>query len=237
MKVLLLSVSIFIYQSIVAQNGLGDVIGTVLLPSELPAKDISVWVEDGDKVYSTRSGDDGRFRISAVPSGEYIVSVALQSDTFYTPAVYVTPDGFGNVGRFVCVEVFEQEVVVIDGNYQKMKLEMNSSPVTTLSDEDILNSPGKFDVSTLVANATSEVKADENGELMFRGSRKGDMVYVMDGVKMDQVMNLPSCAIKNMTIYSGAIPAKYGDTTGGVIVVETKSYFDLLREYRIGLSR
>jgi hypothetical protein len=237
MKVLLLSVSIFIYQSVMAQSGLGDVIGTILLPTELPAKDVSVWVEDGDKIYSTRSGEDGRFRISAVPSGEYVVSVALKLDTFYTPAVYVTPDGFGNVGRFVCVEITEEDVVVIDGGYQKMILEMNSSPVTTLSDEDILRSSGKFNVSTLVSNATSEVKADENGELMFRGARKGDMIYVMDGVKMAEVMNLPSCAIKNMTIYSGAIPAKYGDTTGGVIVVETKSYFDLLREYRIGLGK
>jgi hypothetical protein len=32
-------------------------------------------------------------------------------------------------------------------------------------------------------------------------------------------------------VYSGAIPAKYGDTTGGVVVMETLSYFDLLREY------
>jgi outer membrane receptor protein involved in Fe transport len=37
-------------------------------------------------------------------------------------------------------------------------------------------------------------------------------------------------------VYSGAIPAKYGDTNGGVIVVETRSYFDLLREYNSRMS-
>jgi hypothetical protein len=29
-----------------------------------------------------------------------------------------------------------------------------------------------------------------------------------------------------MRVYSGGIPAKYGDCSGGVIVIETKSYFD-----------
>jgi hypothetical protein len=33
-----------------------------------------------------------------------------------------------------------------------------------------------------------------------------------------------------MVIYTGGIPAKYGDTMGGVVVLETKGYFDLLRE-------
>jgi hypothetical protein len=33
-----------------------------------------------------------------------------------------------------------------------------------------------------------------------------------------------------MIVYAGGIPAKYGDAMGGVIVLETKSYFDLYRE-------
>jgi hypothetical protein len=31
-------------------------------------------------------------------------------------------------------------------------------------------------------------------------------------------------------VYSGGLPAKYGDTMGGVIVVETKSFFDMYYE-------
>jgi hypothetical protein len=37
-----------------------------------------------------------------------------------------------------------------------------------------------------------------------------------------------------MSIYTGGLPAKYGDTTGGVIVIETKSY---LEDYYEKLSR
>jgi hypothetical protein len=33
-----------------------------------------------------------------------------------------------------------------------------------------------------------------------------------------------------MQVYTGGVPAKYGDTTGGVIVVETKSYLEEYNE-------
>jgi hypothetical protein len=32
-------------------------------------------------------------------------------------------------------------------------------------------------------------------------------------------------------VYTGGLPAKYGDTLGGVVVMETKGYFDLYRQW------
>ena len=77
---------------------------------------------------------------------------------------------------------------------------------------------------------SSEIKMADDGELMFRGARKGDMIYVLDGVKLQDVYNVPSCSINSMMVYTGGLPAKYGDTLGGAIVVETYGYFDLLRQ-------
>jgi hypothetical protein len=70
--------------------------------------------------------------------------------------------------------------------------------------------------------------------LVFRGARKGDMIYMIDGIKANDVVNVPSVSIGNMMVYTGALPAKYGDTLGGVVVVETKSYFDLYRAWMAG---
>jgi len=39
--------------------------------------------------------------------------------------------------------------------------------------------------------------------------------------------------IGNMTVYTGGVPAKYGDFTGGVVVIESKSYSDYVIEKRI----
>jgi hypothetical protein len=78
---------------------------------------------------------------------------------------------------------------------------------------------------------SSEIKVDDDGQLMFRGARKGDMIYILDGIKSNEVYSVPSCSINRMMVYTGGLPAKYGDTLGGAIVVETKSYFDLYRAY------
>jgi outer membrane receptor protein involved in Fe transport len=78
---------------------------------------------------------------------------------------------------------------------------------------------------------SSDVKVSEDGELMFRGSRKGDMIYMMDGIKSNAVSAIPSCAIGRVMVYTGGLPAKYGDTLGGVVIMETKSYFDLYRRW------
>ena len=89
-------------------------------------------------------------------------------------------------------------------------------------------------LKTLATSMSSEIKVDDDGQLMFRGARKGDMIYMVDGIKANDVVNIPSSAIGNMMVYTGALPAKYGDTLGGVVVVETKSYFDLYRAWMAG---
>lgn len=107
-------------------------------------------------------------------------------------------------------------------------------PIPSLTGEEITRSPAKFDPKGLILSMTSEVRMTDDGELVFRGARKGDMLYMVDGVKANDVVKVPSAAIGNMMVYTGALPAKYGDTLGGVVVVETKSYFDLYRAWMAG---
>jgi outer membrane receptor protein involved in Fe transport len=40
----------------------------------------------------------------------------------------------------------------------------------------------------------------------------------------------------SVSIYTGGLPAKYGDTTGGVVAVETKTYFDFYNQKIAELS-
>jgi outer membrane receptor protein involved in Fe transport len=79
----------------------------------------------------------------------------------------------------------------------------------------------------MLANSNSEITKTENNQLIIRGSRAGDVIYYVDGVKMNTMQSIPGAAIGGMTVFTGGVPAKYGDTTGGVVVLETKSYFDL----------
>ncbi len=71
------------------------------------------------------------------------------------------------------------------------------------------------------------VGAYEIGQIIVR---IGDYI---DGVKQDDnLRGVPGSSIGSLTVYVGGVPAKYGDVTGGVVVIETKSYFDLYNQWK-----
>ena len=95
------------------------------------------------------------------------------------------------------------------------------------------------DIKKIVSSLTSDIKVSPSGdELYFRGSRSGAVVYFIDGVKIrENVPNIPSSGIGSIAVYSGGVPAKYGDSTGGYIIIETKSYLEDYYEKRNSQSR
>lgn len=214
------------------QGSLGDVVGEVKdKKTNQPIYSAVVTIEDNGAKYQARTDPDGRFRISAVPAGKYFARIVYYEDTMNNISVNVPIEGFDNLG----IIMFDSEnTLVFDDiivDTKRLKLEYGSLPVTQMSAEEIEKSPLKFDQKSLIAAMASDVRMSDDGELYFRGARKGDMVYVMDGIKSNVVSNVPSCAVGRMMVYTGGIPAKYGDTMGGVVVMETKSYFDLYREW------
>lgn len=215
------------------QGAYGEVIGTVLeKKSDNAVYGAQVFILDQGHKYQAITDADGRFRISAVPAGNYFVNIKYFGDTMTRIEAKVPMDGFANLGtiRFQSgvLEILAVDVIANDGS---IKLEYGELPVRSLSADEIDKSPLKFDVKGLVASMSSEIRQTEDGELVFRGARKGDMLYLMDGVKASEIGSVPGVAIGRMMVYTGGLPAKYGDTLGGVVVMETKSYFDLFREW------
>lgn len=212
-----------------AQSVTGDAIGVVIdTDSKQPMEFVKALIQDHGKKYQALTDKDGRFRITALPSGTYSLVLIFGPDTSKSYEIEVPIEAYANLGtvEFKPYGVSKDEVVV----KQKLKLRMGELPMPELTNEEIAHNPNKFSIATMATQLSSEVKMDDDGQLMFRGARKGDMIYVVDGVKMPEVYNLPSCAINRMMVYTGGLPAKYGDTLGGAIVVETLGYFDLLRQ-------
>ena len=78
---------------------------------------------------------------------------------------------------------------------------------------------------------SKKIKKGDNGELYFKGARNGTSVYYIDGIKLTGALaNLPARSYASIQVYTGGVPAKYGDTTGGVVAIETQSYFSLWRQ-------
>ena len=97
---------------------------------------------------------------------------------------------------------------------------------------DLKADPNKLSPLVLIAHSTPGVTASADGkQLYFRGSRPQSTMYIVDGVKTrNGVLGIPGGAIGHVTVYTGGVPAKYGDFTGGVVVIETRSYFDMINE-------
>lgn len=222
-----------------AQSMNGEIMGKVLdTVGNAPLYGVKVWVEVGDTKLFGLSNFDGRYRISAVPPGTYTVYMKYKMDTIEEANQFVKPDG-------LCVlkdisftnQLMLDEIDILGGRAAVKIIEIGNEHMITLSPEDINLSVNRQDVLALIENMSSDIQRSSSGDLIIRGSRPGDVVYFVDGVKADNLGSFPGSAIGGVTVYTGGIPAKYGDTTGGVVILETKSYFDLYRAWKIATSK
>jgi hypothetical protein len=219
-----------------AQNMNGDIIGKVLDSTDLqPIIGARVWVEVGDsKLYSV-TNVDGRFRISAVPPGTYSLYIKNSKDTMIVHNQYVKPDGICAVPDVYFSSYVMKDETEIIGRHPM--IDQGNEHMITMLPEDIALSVNRLDVASMIENMSSDISRTGNGDFVIRGSRPGDVIFFVDGVKSDNLNRFPGSAIGGVTVYTGGIPAKYGDTTGGVIILETKSYFDMYREWKIAMGR
>lgn len=232
-KKIILSALLMMSGMLMAQSNLGEVIGTVVdKKTEVPVYGAVAFIETAGTKYQVRTEYDGRFRISGIPSGTYIMQIRHYEDTMKNIIVQVPVDGFYQAGTIK----FESTLVTLETmnagyNKNEIKLISGDLPVRTLTAEEIDKSPLKFDVKGLISSMSSEIRLGDDGSLAFRGARKNDMLYLIDGVKTSEVGSVPGCSIGSLMVYTGGLPAKYGDTMGGVVVMESKSYFDLYRQW------
>jgi hypothetical protein len=220
-----------------AQSMNGEIMGKVLDTVENePLYGVKVWVEVGDNKLFGLSNLDGRYRISAVPPGTYTVFLKFKSDTIQVANQYVKPDGLCVLKDISFANQLILGETILEFTRQPL-IEIGNEHMTTLSPEDINLSVNRQDVLALIENMSSDIQKSSSGDLIIRGSRPGDVVYFVDGVKTSNLGTFPGSAIGGVTVYTGGIPAKYGDTTGGVVILETKSYFDLYRAWKIATSK
>ena len=194
-----------------------------------PVPYANVYVMYGDNLIGNVCDFEGNFTIKPVPPGTYTLYVKYTGyqDVQITDVV-VSSDRITFVdnakmtaGIFIDPKVIITAEKIIDKDMPELKI------ITKDQLDDI---PGHGNTNNLIAVTTSDVQvSDDNNEIYFRGSRSGDALYIIDGARMLNPESMcPSVAIGRVQVYTGGVPAKYGDFTGGVIVIETQSYFEWL---------
>jgi hypothetical protein len=213
--------------------------GKVLDEKGEPIVGAVVRVTAGAAVKGDQTDLDGKFRIKPLTAGRYtvrfeatgktsvtITNVLVDHELITFMKDVVMPDSTFTIGGLEIVGSTEPPLISVD-----------IAPIMFRS-KDLIHLPAANggSITQMAAALSSDIKPDPNGtDLYVRGSRAGSVLYFIDGVKVREGgIRMPSSGISSIGVYTGALPAKYGDTTGGVIVVETKNY---LEDYYRKLNR
>lgn len=207
----------------------GEIHGKVFDDFGLPVEGVIIEASSGSEPMPALTDSTGRFRIKPLPPGTYTVKMRMTGfSEINVTGVKVNPDKITFLKDATLTMNTERAVIVLE--YKDPLIHKDGETVITIRSKELnqMSSSNGGDLKKMVLSLSSEIKSSADGEeLYFRGSRSGSVIYLIDGVKIrENVPNIPSSGISSMSVYTGGLPAKYGDTTGGVIVIETKSYLE-----------
>ena len=230
-KVIIIAAILSISNVLNAQVNLATIRGVIYNGEDstevVPFARVYIETESGQR--NTISDEFGRYKIDALKPGTYNLNVrSVGYDSLTVTNIALNPSGNLKLNVYCGVDGTLPPVIVhvpllIPGDIPKIEIRL----------EDIEHSLYIQSPSTLIVTVNSDVQMIEGtSDIIIRGSRPGDAIYYVDGMKTTNMSSIPGASIGGLEAYTGGIPAKYGDTTGGVIVLETKSYFDLYNAWK-----
>jgi len=238
--ILTLLLSAYFAISISAQSA-GSLKGKVLdFKTNEPIIGANVFLDVQGSIIGTTTDVDGRFSIKPLSPGSYEVNISYIG---YNPekrpaSIYPgEPTFLKDIKLTQGIQIGGDGVVVYGGDKKEDEWVIDPGQIgkKALNPEDISNIAGSENIVMVIRATNSDIQVSSDGkDILFRGSRSGTSAYYVDGVKQnDMSFGIPSCAVGSIVVYSGGIPSQYGDVTGGVVVIESKSYFDVRTERRI----
>ena len=213
----------------------GEIHGKVIDEKGKPLFDVSVQCNVGASIVGDRTDSLGNFKLKPLAAGEYTVIMRLTGfNEVNIGNTEVSADKITRLMNTVMRDTVGDLAMIEKIEYKDPLIQVDGGNVVSIRAKELeqMSTSHGGDLKKIATSLTSDIKVSANGEeLYFRGSRSGSVIYFIDGVKIRQnVPNVPSSGISSMQVYTGGVPAKYGDTTGGVIVVETKSYLEEYNE-------
>jgi len=194
-----------------------------------------VHVMVGDEKIGTAADIDGQFTIKPLLPGSYSLTVLWLGQTIVIDNVIVKVDQITFLGHLEMPELpcmcdpYPPNFPELFNRLQPEIKRWKGKGIKHLA-VDI-----RTDILPLFETFSSRITVTEivTENVHIKGSRNRDILYNIDGVKLNNTSPiLPRAAISEITIFAGSIPAKFGDTTGGVILIETKSYMEQFYEWK-----
>lgn len=229
-NILFIIVFLFGIANINAQNS-AAIRGKIIAPDGQPLPGANIVTQAFGKTIGTTTDMDGYFVLKPLPEGKFDITVSFIGYANYTvKEIELSNDQiyFAKTIKLSDDEKLPEVVVAVrkpidaDQTINKM----------TLKAADLKNMPTGGSISNILRAISTEIQVDNNNKIILRGSRPGNSITIVDDVKSMGDASVPGLAIGSVTVYTGGIPAKYGDFTGGVVLIQTKSFFDYYYQYK-----
>ncbi|MGB3618164.1 MAG: carboxypeptidase regulatory-like domain-containing protein [Catalinimonas sp.] len=179
--------------------------------------------QNGVQKGGTTTDFNGNYLISSLVPGQYDVEVSYVG---YRPkriaGVLINFERTRRLDIEIASGATTLEEVVVE--YQRPLIEAdNTSTGAVLTKEQIQQLPTRS-INAIITTAPAVFSSDDGGALNIKGNRSGSNQTFINGVKVvGPVPNLPIEAIEEISVITGGVPAQFGDATGGIINITTRS--------------
>lgn len=218
-KILSFLILLFISLHTFAQGELQGKITDAKSGAVIELANVQVYT-NGVFVTGTQADFDGFYTLKPLDPGKYDVVVSyvgfqntkvegviINADKITFLDIKIPQSSSGGVNL--------NEVVIVQYRVPLLQQDNTTQGGTVTKDE--ISKMATRNVNSIASTTASVYQKDEGGAINVRGQRSEGTDYYVDGVKVNGSVNIPSSAIEQMTVLTGAMPAKYGDATGGII--------------------
>ncbi|HTL83399.1 MAG TPA: carboxypeptidase regulatory-like domain-containing protein [Bacteroidia bacterium] len=204
----------------------GDIKATVTDENGQPMPGAVVILISASGKTGNQTDMDGNATFRALTPGSYDVQTHVVGyKTFTKTAVEV------NAGQ-TSYATFPMQLLGTDSSKEIVIRDVRSpvdpkySSIQNMNVDQIRNTAAdRTSLMSMVTGNSSQVSQGPNGGLVMRGARENASATYVDGEVMYGNIGVPAGSIEQISILSGGIPASYGDVTGGIVIVTTKSYW------------
>lgn len=203
----------------------GSIEGNLKNDEGKPLSYANIIVLQNDKIVGGTSSDyEGFYFLDNLKAGNYEVVISYMGNKSEPQTIAIIDrETFVYNTEVMSSTAIGTIVVGPPKNYEKLLDKFE--PTVDIISKDFISEVKIKDFGSLIAVSTPVTK-DKEGKISFRGSRPGEGTFYVDGLRINGELGIPTAAINSMEIYNGGIPARYGNTTSAVIVIETNSVFD-----------
>lgn len=177
--------------------------------------------------YGAMSMDDGSFFIRNVPEGVYSIKASFMGyESVEHDSVAVRPYVTAQVDfRLLKTVLRTTEEVLVTARRPMVEVDVPTT-VRTVSEEELKTLP-VTSIEDVVGLQAGVIKSDD--EIHIRGGRADETLYIIDGVKMkdlisgkSSLLDFSAKSVAEMDVITGGYSAEHGQALSGIVNVKLK---------------